>query len=238
MNGNGTNIVCLGIPELDRDLGGGIPTPSLILIEGGHGSGKTVFVQQMTYAMLKSGLRVYVVSSEAMTKEYLAMMESIKLDPYRYFVHGLLKIYPLHIGGGRWSQSMSSFFLMVTANFLETQKQKYDAVIIDSLSVLTIDTPLHEFLTFITRVKNLVSDGKTVVITIHPDFLSKESVMKLRANSDAYFVLENACISGIDVKLLKTVKLWGVTGERKSSITLAINPQIGLRVMPLSGVKL
>jgi len=101
-----------------------------------------------------------------------------------------------------------------------------------------LDTPLYEFLTFITRVKNLVADGKTVILTIHPEFMSVESIMKLRANSDAYFVMENACISGIDVKLLRTVKLWGVSGERKSSITLAINPQIGLRVMPLSGVKL
>jgi flagellar protein FlaH len=232
------SVVCLGIPELDRDLGGGIPTPSLILIEGDHGSGKTVFVQQIVHGMLKNKSRVYVVSSEAMTKEYLTMMESIKLDPYSYYVHGHLKIYPLHVEGGRWSKSMSAFFLMVMANFLEEKKQSYDVVVIDSLSVLTVDTPLYEFLTFITRIKNLVSDGKTVIITIHPDFLSQETVMKLRANSDAYFVLENACISGIDVKLLKTVKLWGANGERKSSITLAINPQIGLRVMPLSGVRL
>ena len=232
------NVVHLGIPELDRDLGGGIPTPSLILVEGGHGSGKTVFVQQIVHAMLKNKSRVYVVSSEAMAKEYLSMMESVRLDPYSYYLYGHLKIYPLHVEGGRWSQSMSTFFLMVTANFLELKKQNYDVVVIDSLSVLTMDTPLYEFLTFITRIKNLVSDGKTVVITFHPEFLSEESIMKLRANSDAYFVLENACIAGIDVKLLKIVKLWGVSGERKSSITLAVNPQIGLRVMPLSGVKL
>jgi flagellar protein FlaH len=232
------SVVRLGIPELDKDLGGGIPTPSLILIEGGHGSGKTVFVQQIAYAMLKHKSRVYVISSEAMTKEYLAKMESVKLDPSTYYLYGYLKIYPLHVEGGTWSKPMSAFFLMVTANFLEAKKENYDVVIIDSLSVLTVDTPLYEFLTFITRIKNLVSYGKTVILTIHPDFLSKESVMKLRANSDAYFVLENASISGIDVKLLKTVKLWGVTGERKSSITLAINPQIGLRVMPLSGVRL
>jgi flagellar protein FlaH len=232
------NVVRLGIPELDRDLGGGVPTPSLILVEGDHGSGKTVFVQQIVHAMLKNKSRVYVVSSEAMTKEYLSMMESVRLDPYNYYLYGHLKIYPLHIEGGRWSKALSSFFLMVTANFLELKKENYDVVVIDSLSVLTMDTPLYEFLTFITRIKNLVADGKTVVITIHPEFLSQESIMKLRANSDAYFVMENACISGIDVKLLKTVKLWGVNGERKSSITLAINPQIGLRVMPLSGVKL
>jgi len=232
------NVVCLGIPELDRDLGGGIPTPSLILVEGGHGSGKTIFVQQIVHAMLKNRSRVYVVSSEAMAKEYLSMMESVRLDSYMYYLYGLLKIYPLHVEGGRWSKSMSAFLLMITANFLELKKQNYDVVIIDSLSVLTMDTPLYEFLTFITRIKNLVSEGKTVVITFHPEFLPEESIMKLRANSDAYFVLENGCISGIDVKLLRIVKLWGVSGERKSSITLAISPQLGLRVMPLSGVKL
>ena len=117
-------------------------------------------------------------------------------------------------------------------------RYNYDVVVIDSLSVLTLDTPVYEFLTFITRIKNLVSCGKTVVITSHPEFLSEESIMKLRANADAYFVLKNGSISGIDVKLLKIVKLWGVSGERKSAITLAISPQIGLRVMPLCGVKL
>jgi flagellar protein FlaH len=232
------NVVRLGIPELDRDLGGGVPTPSLILVEGDHGSGKTVFVQQIVHAMLKNKSKVYVVSSEAMAKEYLSMMESVRLNPYSYYLHGHLKIYPLHVEGARWGKALSSFFLMVTANFLELRKENYDVVVIDSLSVLTMDTPLYEFLTFITRIKNLVANGKTVVITIHPQFLSQESIMKLRANSDAYFVMQNACISGIDVKLLKTVKLWGVSGERKSSITLAVNPQIGLRVMPLSGVKL
>jgi flagellar protein FlaH len=230
-------VVSLGIPELDRDLGGGIPYPSLISLEGEYGSGKTVFVQQIVYAMLKSGLRVYVMSSEATVKEYLSMMESVKLDVYSYYLSGQLNIYPLHVEGGRWSEFLSSFFLRVTANFLEIKKKHYDVAVIDSLSVLTVETPPYEFLTFITRMKNLVSDGKTVAITFHPQFLSEETIMKLRASSDVYLVLKNTSISGIDVKLLRIVKLWGVNGERKSSITLEINPQIGLRVMPLSGVK-
>jgi flagellar protein FlaH len=231
-------VIQLGIPELDRDLGGGIPTPSLISIEGDYGSGKTVFVQQAVYAMLKKGLRVCVVSSEATVKEYLSMMESVKLDTYAYYLSGQFSIYPLHVEGGRWSEFLSSFFLRVTTNFLELKKQHYDVIIIDSLSVLTVETPPYEFLTFITRLKNLVSDGITVALTFHPQFLSEDSIMKLRASSDVYFVLKNASISGIDVKVMRIVKLWGVSGERKSSITLEINPQIGLRVMPLSGVKL
>jgi len=229
--------VSLGISELDRDLGGGIPYPSLMSIEGEYGSGKTVFVQQIVHAMLKNGLRVLVMSSEATVKEYLSMMKSVKLDVYNYYLSGRLNIYPLHIEGGRWSEFFSSFFLRVTANFLQLKEKYYDFVVIDSLSVLTVETPPYEFLTFITRMKNVVSDGKAVVITFHPQFLSEQNIMKLRASSDVYLVLKNTSISGIDVKLLRIVKLWGVSGERKSSITLEINPQIGLRVMPLSGVK-
>jgi len=230
-------VVSLGVPELDRDLGGGIPVPSLISIEGEYGSGKTIFVQQIVYSMLKSGLRVHVVSSETTVKEYLLMMESVKLDAYNYYISGQLTIYPLHVEGGRWSEFLSSLFLRVAANFLELKKKHYDVVVVDSLSVLTVSTPPYEFLTFVTRMKNLVSDGKTVVVTFHPEFLPEDSIMKLRASSDVYLVLKNTSISGLDVKLLRIVKLWGVSGERKSSITLEINPQIGLRVMPLSGVK-
>jgi flagellar protein FlaH len=231
-------VISLGIQELDRDLGGGIPHPSLISIEGDYGSGKTIFVQQIASAMLNAGLKVYVVSSEATVKEYLSMMKSVKLDVDEYYLSGQLNIYPLHVEGGRWNDFLSSFFLRVTSNFLELKKRFYDVVVIDSLSVLTVNTPASEFLTFVTRMKNLVSDEKTVVATFHPEFLSEETIMKLRASSDVYFVLKNTSISGIDVKLLRIVKLWGVSGERKSAITLEINPQIGLRVMPLSGVKI
>jgi flagellar protein FlaH len=230
-------VVSLGIQELDRDLGGGIPHPSLISVEGEYGSGKTIFVQRIVSAMLNEGLRVYVISSEATVKEYLSMMKSVKLDVNGYYLSGQLNIYPLHIEGGRWNDFLSSFFLRVTSNFLELKKRFYDVVVIDSLSVLTVNTPAPEFLTFVTRMKNLVSDEKTVVITFHPEFLSEETIMKLRASSDVYLVLKNTSISGIDVKLLRVVKLWGVGGERKSAITLEISPQLGLRVMPLSGVK-
>ena len=232
------SLISLGIPELDRDLGGGIPYPSLMSIEGEYGSGKTIFAHQVIYGMLQNGLRVCVISSEATVKEYLSMMKSVKLNVYDYYISNQLNLYPLHVEGGRWSKFLSSFFLRVVANFLEMKKENYDVAVIDSLSVLTVDTPSYEFLTFVTRMKNLVSDGKTFVITFHPEFLPEESIMKLRAASDVYLILKNTSVSGIDVKLLRVVKLWGGSGERKSSITLEVNPEIGLRVMPLSGVKI
>jgi len=61
--------------------------------------------------------------------------------------------------------------------------------------------------------------------------------MKLRASSDVYLTLKNGKISGMNIKLLTIIKLWGSSGDRKDTITLEVNPQLGLRVMPLGGVK-
>jgi flagellar protein FlaH len=231
------DVLSLGIQELDRGLGGGIPYPCLISIEGGHGVGKTVFTQQIVYSLLNNDMKVCVITTESTVKEYLSMMESIKLDAYSHYLSRKLHIYPLHVEGGRWSKFLSSFFLRVTANFLEMKKEEYDAIIIDSLSVLTVETPPSEFLTFITRLKNIVSDGKTLIVSFHPEFLSKESVMKLKASSDIYFTLQSDVIAGMNLKILKVIKLWGGgSGERKSSIALEVNPAIGLRVMPFGGV--
>ena len=135
-------------------------------------------------------------------------------------------------------QFLSSLFFKVTRCFLELYKDRYDAVVIDSLSVLAMETPPHEFLTFITRMKNLVSDGKTIILTFHPNFLPENIIMKLKASSDVYLVLSNAELAGVSIKLLKVVKLWGTVGERKDSISLEINPFVGLRVLPLGGVKI
>ncbi|MCS7120358.1 MAG: ATPase domain-containing protein [Nitrososphaerota archaeon] len=231
-------LIQLGIPDLDACLGGGFPHPCLASIEGDYGSGKTALTQQIVLAMLKAGLNVCVVTSETTVREYLNMMYSIKLDAYPYYLSRKLDIYPLHVEGGRWSQFLSSLFCRVTRGFLELRKERYDAVAIDSLSVLTVDTPPHEFLTFITRMKNLVADGKTIVLTFHPNFLPEKSVMKLKASSDVYLIISNAKVAGMPVKILKVVKLWGTSGERKGSVTLEINPHLGLRVLPLGDVRI
>jgi flagellar protein FlaH len=230
-------ILSLGIKDLDKAIGGGFPYPCLASIEGDFGAGKTVLTQQIVYSALKKGLRVCVITSETTVKEYLAMMKSIRLDPYQYYVLSKLDLYALHVEGGKWSQFLSSLFFKVTRNFLEMYKKRYDFIVIDSLSVLAMDTPPHVFLTFITRMKNLVVSGKTIILTFHPNFLPESSSMKLKASSDVYLRISNAKVAGVQVKVLKIVKLWGTAGDRKESVSLEVNPHLGLRVLPLGGVK-
>ncbi|MCD6446015.1 hypothetical protein J7L49_04450, partial [Candidatus Bathyarchaeota archaeon] len=125
-----------------------------------------------------------------------------------------------------------------SSNFLELRKERYDAAVIDSLSAFAINAEPHSFLTFITMVKNIVSYGRSIIITFHPSFLGEECITALRSSSDVYLVMKNSSVSGMDVKLLRVVKLWGSSGERKSMISLEVHPSLGLRVMPLGGVKI
>lgn len=231
-------VISLGITDLDRCLGGGFPHPSLASIEGEFGAGKTVLTQKIAHSMLKDGLKVYVITTETASIEYIRMMESINMDASLHYATGDLRIFPLHVEGGKWTMFLASLFFKVAENFLSAKKDKYDAAIIDSLSVLAVNTPPHIFLTFITRMKNLVTDGKTIILTFHPNFLPEETVMKLKASSDVYLLISNGRIAGMDVKVLRVIKLWGTSGERKSTITLEVNPHLGLRVLPLGGIKI
>ena len=230
--------ISLGVPELDKGLGGGIPHPSLISIEGEHGSGKTVISQQIVYHMLKSGIKSIVITTENTVKEYLKMMKSIKLDATSFFITGRLKIYSFHVKGGMWSKYLSPLFLHAISSFLAFKNTSYKCIVIDDLSSLSIDVTRDSFLTFITRMKNLVSDGRTIILTFHPKFLEDESIRILKASSDVYFVMKNAYIGNMQVKVLQIVKLWGSFGERKAAINLEINPSLGLRVLPIGEVSI
>ena len=229
-------IIPLGIKDLDEVLGGGVPHPTLISIEGDHGTGKTSLSQHFVYAALREGFRVYVISTETRVREYLLMMESLRLNPYRYFIKGMLRIYPLHVKKGEWSDKTLLLFMNLIRLFLEKRKDKYDFAVVDNLSVLASKASYGEFLTFITRIKNIVSEGKTIVLTFHPNFVSNELLRELRASSDVYLVLKNVNVFGMSVKSLEVVKIWGA-GSKKKSILFEVDPYLGLRVVPLAGAK-
>jgi len=230
-------IIPLGIKDLDDTLGGGIPHPTLISIEGDHGTGKTSLAQHIIHSALREGLRAYVITTEARVREYLSMMESIRLNVQRYFLRGELRIYPLHVRRGEWSDQTLLLFMNLIRIFLEKRKNRYDFAVIDNLSVLASKANRSEFLTFITRIKNIVSEGKTVILTFHPNFVSEDMLRELRASSDVYIVLKNVNVFGMSVKSLEVVKIWG-TGGKKKSVLFDVDPNLGLRVVPIAGVKI
>ncbi|MEW5840725.1 MAG: ATPase domain-containing protein, partial [Thermoproteota archaeon] len=63
--------------EVDRQLGGGLPLPSLILMEGEHGTGKSALTAQFMKGMLESKRKVLYITTESNIKDYITKMKKI-----------------------------------------------------------------------------------------------------------------------------------------------------------------
>ncbi len=230
-------IISTGNEELDRKLPGGIPHPSLIFIEGSHGTSKTVLTQQFLYGMLRSGLRALVFTTETTTKDYILKMKNVSLDVTKYYLKGDLKVYSTQIRGLSWRKSVARKLLPMLGEYIMEKRKLYDSLIIDSLSHLAIYSTPTSVLDFFNKVRLLTDEGKTVLITLHEGVLREDLTIRARALCDGYIKLSTATIGGRIVKVMRIIKLKGAPTTFDTSISFDVDPAFGVKIVPIALAK-
>ncbi|MCS7108966.1 MAG: flagellar accessory protein FlaH [Sulfolobales archaeon] len=230
-------VVSTGNEELDNRLGGGLPFPSLIILEGDNGTGKTALCDQFTYGLTSVGKKVLFITTENSVKNFLQQAKNISYDLVTPYVKGLLSIIPAHLGGIRWdSESVTELFELLT-DFIRVRSEGFDAIIFDSLSLLTNYLPTTSIHNFMTELRQLVKYGKLAVITIHPKMIGEEAMRVVAATSDVYFRLYLAEIGGRGVKVINVVKIRGAPTLAESTIAFDVDPAFGVKIVPLALAK-
>ncbi len=227
-------IVSTGNEEVDRQIGGGLPTPSLALIEGGHGTGKSSLTALFMKGLLLSGRKVLFITTESNIREYIEKMKIITYDFRREFIQNRLIILPINIDGMTWSPRLTKNLLPVLGRYMAANSNKVDAIIIDSLSALTAQADTNAALEFFTRCKSFVSKGKTIILTMHPSAVSEDVALRIRSTCDAYLKVSSATIAGRGVKIMEVVKLIGASSQVASMFSFDIDPSFGIRIVPVS----
>ena len=230
-------VLPTGNEELDMRLGGGIPVPNLLSIEGDHGTGKSLLAQQLAYGATKAGKRVVYVTTESGVKELVMQTRKLSLDITDEFLKGLIRIMPAHMEGVRWARKVARDLLHVLGNYMARVKDEYDVFIVDSFSVLAVYADASVVLDFLTRARTLVREGKLIILTIHPSVLPDEIMIRIRAISDSYIKLDFAEVGGRLIKVMKIVKLRGAAGPVDSTIAFDVDPAFGIKVVPLALAK-
>jgi len=230
-------VLPTGNEELDMRLGGGIPVPNLLSIEGDHGTGKSLLAQQLAYGATKAGKRVVYVTTESGVKELVMQTRKLSLDITDEFLKGLIRIMPAHMEGVRWARKVARDLLHVLGNYMARVKDEYDVFIVDSFSVLAVYADASVVLDFLTRARTLVREGKLIILTIHPSVLPDEIMIRIRAISDSYIKLDFAEVGGRLIKVMKVVKLRGAAGPVDSTIAFDVDPAFGIKVVPLALAK-
>ncbi len=230
-------VLSTGNGELDMRLGGGIPVPNLLSIEGDHGTGKSLLAQQLAYGATKAGKRVIYVTTEAGVKELVIQTRKLSLDLTDEFLKGLIKIMPAHMEGVRWAKKVARDLLHVLGSYMALVKEEYEVFIVDSFSVLAVYADTSVVLDFLTRARTLVREGKLIILTIHPSVLPDEIMIRIRAISDSYIKLDFAEVGGRLIKVMRIVKLRGAAGPVDSTIAFDVDPAFGIKVIPLALAK-
>ncbi len=88
----------LGLAELDEILNGGLPIPSVLLILGDVGTGKSVLCQQFVYAQARTGYKCTYFCIDHSPFDVRTNMISLGWDPEELERRGLLKFVDLFVG--------------------------------------------------------------------------------------------------------------------------------------------
>ena len=222
------NSIDLEKDELNRSLGGGLPSNSLILIEGKDGAGKSILVQRLAFGLLEHHKTVTYISTELNTRGFLDQMKSLSYDIKYYLLDGQLMFVPMFpfLGNTELSE-----------NFLERlfdTKKIFDneIIIFDTISFLLIRDSISQEKSFqvINRLKKLNNMNKTIIFCVDPDHLNEKFLTLLRSVADIYFNVEIRTFAGNILRVINVKRFKRPVDYVMDTIPFKVEPGNGLAI--------
>ena len=227
------DTISTGQPEIDKKLGGGVPVGSLVLIEGQSDAGKSVFCQQMIWGSLNNNFNVVVFTTENTVRSLVPQMRSIGLEILDYLLLGNCRIYPMK--SSRVKGKASSTFDTI----IQTMKQheNYQLFIVDSITPIVSKTNGDETLNYLENCKYLCDSGKTIMNVTHTYAFEQDFLVRIRSVCDAHFRLMIEKVGDKLVKTLEVAKIRGAVQNTGNILSFDVEPEIGMKIMPMSRAK-
>jgi len=227
-------VIATGHPEIDKKLAGGIPVGSLALIEGESDAGKSVLCQQMMWGSLTNDVKVLLFTSENTVRSLIVQMDSLGMPIIDQLLIGRLKIYSMKLSKLRTLSAWDTLQGMLEA--MEYWGD-YGLAIVDSLTPIVSQTNGDEALAYFERCKSLCDKGRTILNVTHTYAFDQDLLIRVRSVCDAHFKL---MIEKVGDKLVKTLEISKIRGAQQNTgniLTFDVEPEVGLKIMPISKAK-
>jgi len=226
-------IISTGHPEIDKKLGGGVPIGSLMLIEGQSDAGKSVLCQQMMWGSLSNDFRVMLFTTENTIKSLIPQMDSLGLGILDYLLLGKIKVYCMK--PSRVKNNAGGTFEKILATI--EKHNKFDLIVVDSLTPVVSTAGDIGILSYFEHCKTFCDQGRTIINVIHTYALSNDILVRLRSACDAHLKLMIEKVGDKLVKSLEVAKIRGAAQNTGNIITFEVEPEVGMKIMPLSRAK-
>lgn len=222
-------IISTGQPEIDKKMGGGIPTGSLTLIAGDSDAGKSVLTQQLIWGCLRNGFKVTVLTTENTLRSLIKQMDSLSLDVLDYFLLSRLRIQSIQ---RRTAEEGS----LTVGQLLEVFKQHEDRdmIVIDSLTPFFSHISVDDMIVFFEHCKDYCDAGMSFLTVVHSYAFDEPTLTRISSMCDAHLRLR---IESIGNQLMRTLEVAKVRGAQQTTgniISFEIEPKIGMRIIPFT----
>lgn len=207
---------------------------SLTLVSGAAASGKSVLCQHMAYGALAEGQGVAYFSSEHSPEGLIAQMKSIGLDVEEYVKRRALQLYsvPEPVEGEEPSPLLTRM-----ASSIEELSRGSKLIVIDSLTDLAGSCPEQNVIAFFTSCRRIAGKGRAILASIHTYAFGTEMFTRLRTLCDGFITISSEQVRGRPVRVLEVNKMNTTELANNNSVSFVVEPEIGMKVIPLSKTK-
>ncbi len=235
--------VLTGVKEMDEELSGGIPTGSLVFIEGQSQSGKSILTQYLAYGALQSsGSAVSYYTTESGVKHLIDKMDSLSLDTLHYFLADCFRIYPLDLYTTS-REIQESIRLLI--DHISKLPERFNLVIVDAITPIMVKINPMSTLDFFHACKELCNQSRTIILVADPHGFRKGILSRARLVSDTYMRIRSEYqrinaekIGDRPIRILDVQKLHGVERPQREGIKFEIQPETGIKVLPFAEAKI
>jgi len=212
--------------DLHDQLGQGLPTGTITLIEGAKGSGKSAVLQRMIFGFLSNCHTVTCISTELTVKDFIDQMYCLDYPIASWILSGKLKFVPVYPLMGS-SRSRKDFLgMLMSSRELFTS----DVIIIDTFSSL-VNNSLHgeeNSINVLGFFKKLAGMNKSVVISVDPGEVEGEALSPFESDSHVYLSLVVSQVGGMISRSIMV--------KRFANTQFRVSPMIGFRIEPNVGM--
>jgi flagellar protein FlaH len=223
-------LFSIGLKErdrLDKELGGGMPPGSIVLVEGDYGAGKSAISQRFTYGLCEEGHTVTMLSTELTVGSFLEQMNSLDYDMVDHMLNENILFLHADIGDSKstFSEEEDEERMDLLKRLMEAEVMwDSDVIIIDTFDAILRNDPKFEALVreneerqaaleIISFFRDIISRGKVIVLTVDPTTLDEEAIGPFRSIADVYLELEMVEV-GNDVRRQISVLRFAGMGEQ------------------------
>ncbi|MFT4310636.1 MAG: ATPase domain-containing protein [Candidatus Woesearchaeota archaeon] len=225
---NLVNSIAIPRDELNRNIGGGIPQGSIMLIEGKDGAGKSIIAQRIAYGLTQNNTSCSYISTELNLIEFIQQMNSLNYRITEKIIAEDLLFISLFPQMG--NVKLKETFM----NDLLSNKKLFstEVIIFDTISYLLVSTQTSEkdIFNLVSFIKKIAGLNKTILCCIDPDMCNIKFLNMIRNIPDIYLQTEAKMVLGNLLRVISVIRYKKSIKEVASATPYKVIPGAGFAI--------